>query len=128
VALKTLEIYAREDIVGRVRQLTPAFWRRLDALRDHPLVGEVRGLGLVAGLELVADKATRRAFLPKQMVGAEAAAAAQREGLLVRALGDTLALCPPLIISPSEIDEMMDKLTRALDRTEAWANANGLKK
>ena len=128
VANKTLEIYARDDIVGRVRQLIPQFWRRLDALRDHPLVGEVRGVGLVAGLELVADKANQRAFLPKQTVGAEVAAAAQREGLLVRNLGDTIALCPPLIISPSEIDELMDKLTRALDRTEAWANANGLKK
>jgi 4-aminobutyrate--pyruvate transaminase len=128
VANKTLEIYARDDIVGRVRRVIPQFWRRLDALRDHPLVGEVRGKGLVAGLELVADKTTGRAFLPKQMVGAEAAAAAQREGLIVRNLGDTIALCPPLIISESEIDELADKLTRALDRAEAWVNANGLKK
>jgi 4-aminobutyrate--pyruvate transaminase len=119
VGVKTLEIYERDDIVGRARRLSPYLWRRLDALRDHPLVGEVRGRGLVAGIELVADKLARRPFQPRQMVGALAAAAAQREGVIVRNIGDTLAICPPLIITESEIDEMMDKLVRALDRSEA---------
>ena len=127
VAVKTLEIYERDDIIGRVQRLAPHFMKRLDALRDHPLVGEVRGRGLIAGIELVADKTSRRAFQPQQMVGAEAAAAAQREGLILRNLADTIALCPPLIITEAEVDEMIDKLTRALDRTEAWVSAGRLR-
>src|SRR5436853_1746831 len=60
VALKTLEIYAREDIVGRVQRMAPIFQQRLPALSSHPLVGETRGLGLIGAVELVADKMTKR--------------------------------------------------------------------
>ena len=108
-------------------------WRRsssdgLRRLGEHPLVGEARGLGLVGGLELVADKRTKRSFDPKRGVGARCVAFAQAEGLIVRSLaGDTLSLCPPLvIIAAHEIDELFERLTRALDRTLDWAKAQGL--
>ena len=61
------------DIVGRVRALTPLFEKRLSALTDHPLVGEVRNSGLMGGVELVADKASRRSFNGKTGVGAQCA-------------------------------------------------------
>ncbi|MDJ1157735.1 aspartate aminotransferase family protein [Chelatococcus sp. SYSU_G07232] len=120
VALKTLEIYERDDLVGKVRKLIPVFQKRLGALADHPLVGEARGKGFVGAVELVADKATKRAFDPKQGVGARCAAFAQDEGLIARAMGDAVALCPPLVITEAEVEEMFDMLGRALDRTEAW--------
>ena len=64
VALKTIEIYQRRDIVGHVRHVSPLFLERLQQLADHPLVGEARGVGLIAGLELVADKKTKARFDP----------------------------------------------------------------
>ncbi|WP_460450956.1 aspartate aminotransferase family protein [Alsobacter sp. SYSU BS001988] len=127
MGVKTIEIYQRDNIIGHVQSLLPGFWRHLDGLKDHPLVGEVRGKGLVAGVELVADKATKRAFLAKQAVGAMATSLAQDEGLIVRNLGDTIAICPPLIIKDGEVDEMFAKLTRALDRLEAHVRRDGLR-
>jgi 4-aminobutyrate--pyruvate transaminase len=127
VALKTIEIYERDDIVGHVRKIAPRFQERLCKLGDHPLVGEVRGRGLVGGVELVADKATKRAFAPKQGVGPKAVSFAQGEGLIVRALGDTISICPPLVISEAEVDEMFDMLARALDRAEVHVSREGLR-
>jgi 4-aminobutyrate--pyruvate transaminase len=127
VAIKTLEIYERERIVDKVAAIAPRFQRALHKLADHPLVGEARGLGLVGGLELVADRRTKRPFEPKQGVGARCVAFAEGEGLIVRSLaGDILSLCPPLIISAPEIDDMFERLKRALDRTLDWAKAEGL--
>jgi 4-aminobutyrate--pyruvate transaminase len=127
VAIKTLEIYARDRIVEKVAAIIPQFQRRLKNLGEHPLIGEARGLGLVGGLEMVCDKRTKKPFEPKEGVGARCVAFAEAEGLIVRSLaGDTLSLCPPLIISAHEIDELFDALTRALDRTLDWATAQGL--
>jgi 4-aminobutyrate--pyruvate transaminase len=127
VALKTLEIYARDRIVDKVVALTPQFRDGLRRLGEHPLVGEARGLGLIGGIELVADKRTKQAFEPKLGVAARCVAAAQAEGLIVRSLaGDTVSLCPPLIISPQELDLVFERLGRALDRTLAWAKAEQL--
>ncbi|MBM3511285.1 MAG: aspartate aminotransferase family protein [Alphaproteobacteria bacterium] len=120
VALKTLEIYERRDILGHVRRIAPHFQRRLRALADHPLVGEVRGVGLIGALELVADKTTKRAFAPPGRIGTYAAKHAEANGMIVRALVDSIALCPPLIITEAEIDAMFERLTRSLDATEAW--------
>ena len=107
--------------------MTPQFQARLAALAAHPLVGEARGYGLVGAVELVADKATKRSFDPKAGVGPRAAAFAEEEGLILRFLaGDVLSLCPPLVITPQEIDELFDRLTRALDRTLDWATRERL--
>jgi len=120
VAQRTLEIYARERMVEQVAAKAPRFQARLAALAGHPLVGEARGLGLIGALELVADKASRRGFAPSEGVGAQAMRLAEAEGLIVRAVGgDNIAVCPPLIISEAEIDELFDRLARALDKTLA---------
>ncbi len=120
VGVKTLEIYQRDDTVGQVRAKAPHFQKRLKAMEDHPLVGEARGVGLIGGVELVADKKAKTPFDPKRLVGAKAAGFCQEEGLVVRAITDTLAICPPLIISDDEIDELFDAMERALDKTAAW--------
>ncbi|NVO14436.1 MAG: aminotransferase class III-fold pyridoxal phosphate-dependent enzyme [Rhodoplanes sp.] len=121
VALKTLEIYAREKIVEQVAAKTPQFQGHLRRLADHPLVGNTRGLGLVGGIELVADKATKQGFDPKRGVAACCVRFAEEEGLIVRALAsDTISVCPPLVISPAEIDEMFVRFDRALARTLEW--------
>jgi 4-aminobutyrate--pyruvate transaminase len=100
---------------------------RLHALSDHPLVGETRGLGLMGAVELVADKTTKRSFDARARIGARAAAFAEDEGVLLRILGgDSVALCPPLVISPDEIDDMFERLSRALDRTLSFAKCEQL--
>jgi 4-aminobutyrate--pyruvate transaminase len=120
VALKTLEIYARDRIVEKAAAMIPRFRAGFDRLGEHPLVGDARGLGLVGGLELVADKRTKRGFDPKTGVAAYCADAAQAEGLIVRDLiFDTVSLCPPLIISAEELHSLFERLGRALDRTLA---------
>jgi 4-aminobutyrate--pyruvate transaminase len=126
VALKTLEIYKRERIVEAVAAKIPRFVSRLRALGEHPLVGEARGLGLVSAVEIVADKRSKRVFDPKAGVTARCAQYAQEEGLIVRALADALTLCPPLVISVAEIDELFDRLARALDRTLDWVTREKL--
>jgi 4-aminobutyrate--pyruvate transaminase len=127
VGLKTLEIYEREKIVEKVRAKAPQFQQRLSALNDHPLIGEARGVGLIGGMEIVADKKTKRQYDPKKGVAAKAVTFAQAEGLIVRSLmGDRIALCPPLIISLEEIDTLFDRLERALDKTLDWVTAEKL--
>jgi 4-aminobutyrate--pyruvate transaminase len=127
VALKTLEIYARDKIFDKAAAKAPQFQARFAALGDHPLVGEVRGLGLIGAVELVADRKTKKSFDAKSGVGARCVAFAQEEGLLTRAVGgDNIALCPPLIITPDEIDDMFARFKRALDRTLDWAKREKL--
>ena len=127
VAVKALEIYARERIVEKAAASGTKFQHRLQALGDHPLVGEARGLGLIGGLELVADKNTKRSFAAQHGVGGKAVQFAEAEGLIVRAvLGDVVTLSPPLIISEHEIDELFDRLTRALDKTLDWVTREKL--
>ena len=121
VALETLAIYEERKIVDHVRQVGPRLQKGLRALANHPLVGEVRGTGLIAAVELVADKTSRANFDPKQGVGAYCANRAQANGLILRAMaGDAIAFSPPLIISEAEIDELVSRFTRALDETAAW--------
>ncbi|MDP2802955.1 MAG: aminotransferase [Phreatobacter sp.] len=126
VALKTLEIYERDRIIEKSAAKTPQFQAHLRALADHPLVGEARGMGLVGALEMVAHKPTKKAFEAKAGIGAHATAIAQQEGLIIRNLGDSLAVCPPLIITPEEIDDLFDRLARTLDRTLDKVKAEGL--
>ncbi|PZQ18159.1 MAG: aspartate aminotransferase family protein [Ancylobacter novellus] len=127
VALKTLEIYERENVFAHARALSPQFRKRLTALGDHPLVGEARGIGLVGAVEVVADKATKRSFDPTSAVAAKVVAFAQDEGLIVRAIGDAVAVCPPLVITEGEVDELFDRLARALDRGEEWVRREKLR-
>jgi 4-aminobutyrate--pyruvate transaminase len=127
VALKAIEIYTRDRIFAKATERGSQFQTRLKALGEHPLVGEARGLGLIGGVELVADKTGKRSFDPQHGVGARTVQFAEAEGLIVRSvLGDVLTLCPPLIISPAETDDLFDRLTRALDKTLDWVRRERL--
>jgi 4-aminobutyrate--pyruvate transaminase len=126
VALKTLEIYERINIVGHVRKVAPAFQARLKALADHPLVGEARGVGLIGAVEIVKDKATKQSFDPKLAIGAKIVGFAEAEGLICRAVGgDNVGLCPPLVITVDQINEVFDILGRALDKAHDWMRREG---
>jgi 4-aminobutyrate--pyruvate transaminase len=115
VALETLAIYEERDILSHVRKVSPVFLKGLEALKSHPLVGDARGVGLIAGVELMADKATREPFPAAAKAGLAVQAACERNGLIVRAIGDRIAFTPPLIISASEIADMLARFSRSLD-------------
>ena len=123
VAREAIRIYEEEDFPARVRRLEAPFLGGLRGLATHPLVGEVRGLGLLAGVELVRDKNTHEPFAKTQKIGAICAALCEKHGLMLRAIGDTLALCPPLVISETEIEELLARLRLALDETAATLSA-----
>jgi 4-aminobutyrate---pyruvate transaminase len=131
VALKTIEIYQKRDVVGHVRAVEAYFLKRLASLEDHPLVGEAKGVGLIAGVELVADKASKKSFDPVSSasggVAQKLAGFAEEAGLIVRPLpSDRFALCPPLVITEAELGELFDRLERALAKTLAWARSEKL--
>jgi 4-aminobutyrate--pyruvate transaminase len=123
VALRTLEIFEERSLFAHVEKVAQPFQARLRAFADHPLVGEARGIGLIGAVELVQDKATRKAFPGKQGVGAWCAARAEANGLIVRNLGDSVAFCPPLIITEDQIDELFAKFAKALDETWNWVRS-----
>ncbi|MBI4638472.1 MAG: aspartate aminotransferase family protein [Candidatus Rokubacteria bacterium] len=117
VAREVLDIFEERDLLGHVRRVAPRLQDGLRALADHPLVGDVRGVGLLAGVELVPDKAARGVFDPPGSAGKLCVARAQAHGLIVRTLQDTVAFCPPLVISEPEIDELLRRFRTALDET-----------
>ena len=125
VALKTIEIYQREKIIEHVRAVAPTFQSRLAKLGEHPLIGETRGTGLIGAIEFVADKATKRQFDPKQAVGATMISIMQDLGVILRNVQDSVAFCPPLIITVDEINEMFDLVEKGLDKMEAHVRKEG---
>jgi 4-aminobutyrate--pyruvate transaminase len=126
VALETLKIYEERDILGHVRKVAPRFQAGLQQFVQHPLVGDVRGVGLMAGLELVRDKATKQPFDAKAGVGAFFEESAHAEGLLMRGRGEQLVLSPPLIITEAEMEDLLARLGRALDATAAFVRRSEL--
>ena len=115
VALETLKIYDERDIVGHVRKLEPLFQGGLKATESHPLVGNARGVGLIAGVEIMADKAKRTPFPATAKAGIVVQEECHKAGLIVRAIGDRIAFTPPLVITANEIDEMLAKFRKGLD-------------
>jgi 4-aminobutyrate---pyruvate transaminase len=126
VALETLKIYEQDDMLSHVHRMAPRMQAGLRRFADHPLVGEVRGIGLIGAVELVADKATKATFDPTEGVGAFLVKRAHHHGVILRALGDSIAFCPPLIINEAEIDLMLDRFALALDDTLAMVRERGL--
>ena len=126
VALETLRIYEERDVLGHVRRVAPYFQSKIAALAEHPLVGDVSGVGLLAGLEIVRDKRTRESFDPAAKIGERIQGAALRRGLISRALGDRLALCPPLIIGEAHVDEIAGAVRSALDDVWGEVRPEGL--
>ena len=127
VANKTLEIYEKRNSVDHVRAVSPRFQARLKARGNQPLVGEARGVGLIGAVELVANKAEKTPFNPPMVVGTHCFQRAEVHGLVVRNIVDSVAICPPLVISESEIDDLFDRLEKALDDTEMFVAAEGLR-
>jgi 4-aminobutyrate--pyruvate transaminase len=115
VALRALQIYEQDDILGRVADVAPYFAARTHALGSHPLVGQARAVGLIGGLELMADAVQKVPFEPSERVGPRVVQETLRRGVILRPVGDTITFCPPLIISRSEIDFLFDRVTEALD-------------
>jgi adenosylmethionine-8-amino-7-oxononanoate aminotransferase len=108
VALATLDIIEKEDFVTQARDKGNAFLRSLtQALAGHPRVGDVRGLGLMCGIEYVKDKATKEEFKPEEKVGPRIHAAAQERGLFSRLRGDVFCLAPPIVTSTSQLDRIV---------------------
>jgi adenosylmethionine-8-amino-7-oxononanoate aminotransferase len=115
------------NLTARCREMGQVFHRKLARFANHPLVGDIRGRGLLAGLELVADRDTKRPFPRSAKLAERVGDAAQDEGLVVwlnagTALdndGDVICLAPPFVVTDAEMDEMLDRLGRALDRGQA---------
>ncbi len=120
-ALKTLEIFERDRLFEHAARMGKYMQERLREFQNHPLVGEVRGKGLIAAVELVKNKKTGEAFADGKL-GAFTTQACLQNGLSLRAVaGNSIAFCPPLIITSAQIDEMLDKFTRALESTLVYA-------
>lgn len=126
VGVETLKIYEERRILDHVRAVMPHFQERLRQLGSHPLVGEARGMGLIGAIELVADKPSKKPFEAAVAAGPLAAEMAQDNGLIIRAAGDTVALCPPLIIEDEQIDQLFDRLATSLDQTHAELRRRGV--
>ena len=125
VAIETLNIYDEIDIAGHVSRVAPVMQERLHALADHPIVGETRGTGLIGAVELVRNKETRENFPPG--IAAHCGERCLQHGLILRATaGTSLAICPPLIITESELHELFDRLAAALDDTLDHVRQDGL--
>lgn len=125
VALEALTIYQETDIVSHVRAVSVRFQEGIAKLGDHPLIGEARGVGLVAGLEFVKDKVTKENFPPAWQVANHAGKFATERGVLTRGLGDMVSLCPAMIINEKQIDDLMARMQLALDDTLSWARSRG---
>jgi 4-aminobutyrate--pyruvate transaminase len=125
VALRNLEIMQETNLFEHAKKMGEIFQARLRQFVGQPLVGEVRGAGLIAAVELVKQTQPRVPFQPSDGVGAFCSAACQDAGVILRNLGDSVAFCPPLIISEDQVHEMVDKFAVGLAKTQSWAKQSG---
>ena len=126
VASKVIDIYVRDKIFDHAATVGDYLQVRLREFADHPLVGEVSGVGMIGALELVADKASGKPF-DGMKVGQFCAKAAEDNGLVIRPLGgNRVAVCPPLIIETTHVDELIEKFNAALNLTLDWVTAEKL--
>jgi 4-aminobutyrate--pyruvate transaminase len=122
VAVENLRIIEERKLFENAARVGGHLQAKLrETFTDHPLVGEVRGVGLIAALEMVADKKTRRQFDPLGKVGAYFFERGHHHGVLIRNVQDSVAICPPLIVTESDIDEIVRRLALTLDDTLAFA-------
>ena len=124
VALENLAIIQENDLVGNAREVGAHFRARLETLKSSPLVGEVRGVGLIAAVELVEDKQAKSVRTPGRL-GALMNAAMHRNGLISRNMTDTVAFCPPMIITRQQADDMFEIVARSLAELEAEVGTPG---
>ncbi|NYT85604.1 aspartate aminotransferase family protein [Pollutimonas harenae] len=115
VAIENLNIIQEKGLVQNAASTGQVLQSALRELSDHPLVGEVRGTGLIAAVELVADKDSRRPFDPLGSVGAAVYERAHEHGLIVRGIQDSIAFCPPLIITEAQVRDIVERFVTTLD-------------
>ncbi|PZO81374.1 MAG: aspartate aminotransferase family protein, partial [Mesorhizobium amorphae] len=127
VALENIAVIEEGDLMGNAARLGPKLQEGLRGFADHPLVGEARGTGLIGAVELVADKATKRPFEHIGRAGMLAAKLGHEEGLIFRAIGDQLALCPPMIVTEDDVSEIIARMGRTLDRLPAAIAEAGIR-
>jgi 4-aminobutyrate--pyruvate transaminase len=123
VGLENLAIIEERNLVANAATVGAHLQARLREFADHPLVGEVRGIGLIAAVELVTDKASKAKFDPPGKAGGYLSERAHEHGLIIRAMQDSIAFCPPLIITEVQVDEMVARFAHALNETQAWIAA-----
>lgn len=123
VALENLKIIEERDLVGNAARMGEHLQAGLRRFADHPLVGEVRGVGMIGCIELVADKASKQAFDPAGAVGTYCYERCQEHGLIIRNLGDQMAFCPPLIIDETGLNQLLERFGQALDETAQWVGS-----
>ena len=121
IALEVLRIYDEDKILDHVRAVGPILQAGLRGFADHPLVGNARGTALIGALEFMADPKTKTPFDPALKVSVKVMDALRRQGILLRALGDSLVCAPPLIITGDVIELMMKALSVALDEVYDWS-------
>ncbi len=128
VAIETLKIYDEMDIVAHAAEVGAVMQKRLrERVAAHPLVGEVRGVGLIGAVELVEDKAEHRNFDPARKIAPRLVGIAENHGLILRALpNDSIAFSPPQIITAAEVEEMVERFGHALDDLSAQMKREGL--
>ncbi|XP_016503077.1 gamma aminobutyrate transaminase 3, chloroplastic isoform X1 [Nicotiana tabacum] len=118
VALETLKIYKERNIIEQVNRISPKFQEGLKAFSDSPIIGEIRGTGLLHGTEFTDNKSPNDPFPPEWGIGAYFGAQCEKHGMLVRVAGDNIMMSPPYILSLEEIDELIVKYGKALKDTE----------
>ncbi|MDC7682276.1 aminotransferase [Asticcacaulis sp. BYS171W] len=125
VALRNIEIMEREDLIARTREVTgPYLAQALQRLAAHPLVGEVRSLGLIGAVEIVAEKGTNTRFKGTEgTAGPLVRDICIKNGLMVRGIRDSIVMCPPLIISEAEIDQLVSTIEASLNEAEPQLRA-----
>lgn len=119
IALENIRIIEECELVANAAEVGAYMQSELRKLCEHPLVGEVRGIGLIAAVELVLDKNSKTAFEKPGQLGAQVAARLMEHGVISRAMLDALAFCPPLIVTRADIDGMVSALRKSLDETAA---------
>lgn len=118
VANENIRLLREENIVETAgRELAPYFREKMQSFADHPLIGDVKSVGLMGGMEIVKDKRTREAYPNEAGIGDACSSEAMRRGLAFRANGDTMTLMPPLIIRKDQIDTVFEIAREALDAT-----------
>jgi 4-aminobutyrate--pyruvate transaminase len=123
VGVENLKILEELNLVANAKKVGAHMQTRLRKFADHPLVGEVRGVGLIGAVELVANKASKTKFDPPGKVGLYLYDKGHENGLIVRAIGDSICFCPPLIITESQVDDMIDRFALCLEISTAWVEA-----
>ncbi len=120
VALENLKIIEEDHLVEHAAQMGKLLHTGLQDFADHPLVGEIRGCGLIAAVELVGDRASKAPHQTLGTLGRYMATRAQEHGMITRAMGDAVAFCPPLIVTEQEVGLILERFGKALDDTTQW--------